>query len=164
MLRSIDWCRGGLAVAVVLASLTVVPALAQTQTPSETSPPSAPQSAPPAEAAPPADTTDRVEARIQELHDKLAITPKQEAAWGRVARVMRDNARIMDGQLSRRGRLLATMSAVDDLRSYRDLTRAHAKALERLVAAFERLYRTMPRDQRKNADVVFAQFQQPPAQ
>ncbi len=41
-------------------------------------------------------TVDRAEARIQDLHAKLHITPAQEGQWKSVTDVMRDNAQRLD--------------------------------------------------------------------
>jgi protein CpxP len=104
---------------------------------------------------------DRVEARIAELHAKLKITPDQEAKWTDVVQVMRDNAKRMDSLLQARSQNLRTMTAVDDLKSYQEITDAHSQGLQKLIPAFQSLYDTMGTDQKKNADKVFAQFQGP---
>src|SRR4029077_17352970 len=97
--------------------------------------------------------------RIVELHEKLGITPRQEARWKTVATVMRENAKIIDARMAQRNQMIASASAVADLRSYREIARAHANGLDKLVPAFERLYRIMSADQRHNADAVFAAAQ-----
>ena len=98
--------------------------------------------------------------RIADLHDKLKITAAQEAKWKAVAQVMRDNARKMDALLHKRGQAMPTMTAVDDLKSYREVTEAHTKGLQKLIPTFETLYNAMAPDQKMNADRVFAQFQE----
>jgi hypothetical protein len=143
-------------VALLCTLHLAAPAWAQTAPTDQT--PTPPPAAAPAAAAP-VGATARVEARITELHEKLAIAPRQEARWKTVAGVMRDNARTIDHRLAQRSEKLPTASAVDDLRSYRDLARAHASGLDKLVPAFERLYRVMSADQRRNADAVFAAAQ-----
>ncbi len=76
---------------------------------------------------------------------------------------MRDNAKRMDDVLMKRSQGLKGMSAVDDLRSYRDMTEAHYDNLKKLVTAFEPLYDGMSPDQKKAADAVFAHAQSPQA-
>ena len=105
---------------------------------------------------------DSVETRIKELHQKLKITPAQESQWNTFAEVMRDNAQTVDVVLKERSENLHTMSAVDDLRSYQRLADAHADGLKKLVPAFEALYNTMSEDQKKTADVVFAEHEKRP--
>jgi hypothetical protein len=144
--------------ALLGALLLAAPAWAQTA-PADQAP-----TTPPADATAPAapvGASARVEARIAELHEKLGITPRQEARWKTVTGVMRDNARDIDRRMAQRSEKLPTASAVDDLRSYRDIARAHANGLDKLVPAFERLYRVMTPDQRRNADAVFAAAQTP---
>ena len=56
------------------------------------------------------------------------------------------------------------MDAVDDLRSYEQLTEAQVDGIKKLLPAFETLYASMSDDQKKNADIVFASFERPGAQ
>jgi periplasmic protein CpxP/Spy len=107
--------------------------------------------------APKKTAVDTVESRIADLHVKLKITPDQEPKWTEVAQVMRDNAKKMDELFKQRSQNLRTMTAIDDLRSYRDFTDAHSQGLQKLITAFEGLYTAMTPDQKKNADMVFAQ-------
>ena len=72
-----------------------------------------------------------------------------------VAQVMRENARAIDELASERSTKRSSMNAVDDLRSYEEITDAHAEELKKLVPAFEALYDKMPDAQKKNADTVF---------
>jgi protein CpxP len=152
MLTSIDRATRVLATTALLGTLLLVsPSQAQTaQSPSSQAP--AAQSA-----------ADPVEGRIAELHDKLKITPAQEAKWKAVAQVMRDNAKKMHALLERRGQNLRSMTAVDDLKSYRDITEAHSQGLKKLIIVFDELYKAMPPAQKKGADQVFAKFQEPGA-
>jgi hypothetical protein len=105
---------------------------------------------------------DAVETRIKDLHEKLKITPAQESQWQSFADVMRDNAQTVDAVLKERSQNLHAMNAVDDLRSYEKLADAHADGLKKLVPAFEALYNTMSEDQKKTADVVFAEHEKRP--
>jgi hypothetical protein len=102
---------------------------------------------------------DRVEGRITELHTKLHITAEQEPKWKTFAQTMRDNAKHMDDVLAKRTQSLKGINAVDDLRSYRDMTEAHYDNLKKLVGAFEPLYDSLSAEQKKTADTIFAQAQ-----
>ena len=99
--------------------------------------------------------TDRVEARIKSLHDRLKITAAQETQWAAVADAMRDNARTMDAAIQQRETAKA-MTAVDDLKAYQAIADAHAQGLQKLIPAFDALYASMSDDQKKNADAVFS--------
>jgi hypothetical protein len=101
----------------------------------------------------------RVEARITELHKQLRITADQEPLWGNVAQVMRDNEQRMHDRITARAAKQKTMTAVDDLRSYRMIADEHADGLKRLVPAFEALYAQMTPAQQKHADHVFGEHQ-----
>jgi len=96
-----------------------------------------------------------VETRIKELHQKLHITAAQEDAWNNVAQVMRENAQSMEPLIHDRFENSATMTAVDDLRSYSALADAHAEGLKKFIPAFEQLYDSMSDAQKKNADALF---------
>jgi hypothetical protein len=136
-------------------------AATQAATPS----PSAPSRQVAAKAAPgkTASHADRVEGRITDLHAKFHITADQEQKWGEFASTMRDNAKRMDEVLAKRSQTVKGMTAVEDLRSYRDMTEVHYDNLKKLVSAFEPLYDTMSADQKKAADAVFAHAQSPQA-
>jgi hypothetical protein len=100
--------------------------------------------------------TDRTEAQITDLHSKLQITPAQEDQWNKLASVMRENASQMDILLYNRKAKLGTMNAVDDLKSYKDVSDAHTACLVKFIAAFEPLYASMSDTQKANADAIFA--------
>jgi periplasmic protein CpxP/Spy len=102
--------------------------------------------------------TDRVEARIRELHSQLKIRPEQEDQWNAFAQVMRENAQTMQAEVEQRIQNQRNMSAVDDLVSYEKITETHAEGLKKLVPAFQALYDSMAPEQKKNADTVFAQY------
>jgi protein CpxP len=102
--------------------------------------------------------TDRVEARIRELHAQLKIKPEQEAQWNAFAQVMRENAQAMQQEVEQRLQNQANMNAVDDLASYEKITETHAEGLKKLVPAFQALYDSLTPEQKKNADMVFAQY------
>ena len=98
---------------------------------------------------------DPIEARINALHDELQITEPEAGQWdgvaGRCAATPKRSTNWCVGSANRN-----TMTAVDDLRAYQEITEAHAKGVKKLVAAFEVLYGTMSDDQKKMADGCFA--------
>jgi hypothetical protein len=98
-----------------------------------------------------------VEQHIKQLHDQLGITAAQEPQWAQYAEVMRDNAARMDPLFAARRKDVATMTAVDNMRSYADLTQAHADSMAKLATAFQALYDSFPDQQKKLADSVFRQ-------
>lgn len=100
-------------------------------------------------------TPERVEARINELHQKLAITADQEPQWKKLADTMRDNAKSVEEKAAERQKALQTMTVMDDLRSYEGLAKAHAESMTKLVTTFEPLYASMSPDQKKRADAEF---------
>lgn len=95
-----------------------------------------------------------VDKHIKSLHDRLKITPAEEAQWTPVAQAMRDNALGLDTLVDKRE--MGGMSAVDDLNAYGDIAQAHADGVKKLSAAFTPLYNAMPDDQKKLADSVFS--------
>lgn len=97
-----------------------------------------------------------VEARIQSLHDQLKITAAEEPQWNAVAQAMRDNAKSTGALIAERNKKAKTMSAVDDLRSYRAILQTHLDGIDKLTTAFEALYSAMPEAQKKVADAVFS--------
>ena len=96
-----------------------------------------------------------VNARIQAMHDKLKITPAEEALWNKMAQVMRDDAKIMDGLIQARIDRGNTMNAVQDLESYSRITEARAEGARKLVPAFSALYASMSPAQKQLADTMF---------
>ena len=103
---------------------------------------------------------DRVEARIKEMHAQLKITPDQEDKWNAYTQVMRDNAQSMQSLIEQRTQNQRTMSAMDDLNSYEQITEANADGVKKLVPAFQALYDSMSPEQKKNADLVFSRYSQ----
>ena len=101
--------------------------------------------------------TDHVQTVTKKLHDQLKITPAQEEQWGKVAQVMQENSATMQPLVQARKDKQKTMNAVEDLKSYGDITEAHAAGLKKFVAAFEPLYAAMSDDQKKTADSLFKQ-------
>ena len=97
----------------------------------------------------------RVEARIKNMHAKLTITNAQEEQWAKVAHVMRDNAKTMDALTQQRFEHAKSMTAVDDLKSYGEITDAHADGIKKFTPVFATLYADMSDAQKKEADVLF---------
>ena len=104
--------------------------------------------------AAPAKHSVEVEKHIKDLHAKLKITSAEESQWASVAQVMRENASQLDQAIEKRE---AGGTAVDDLNAYGDVVQAHADAIKKLAAAFSTLYASMPDEQKKVADQLFAQ-------
>jgi len=113
---------------------------------------------PPAAAAATSSKPETVEQRITQLKAALKITPDQETKWKAVADAMRQNAGMMDKLVQEKRAKAASMTAVDDLTTYQDFTKAHLDGLKNLTSAFSSLYDSMPADQKKNADQVFQAF------
>ena len=101
-----------------------------------------------------ASSEDRVEARVKDLHARLRITQAQEDQWSKVAQVMRDNGKHMDALTKTRSEM-ANMNAIDDLKSYGEITDAHADGIKKFTPIFKTLYDSMPDAQKKTADAVF---------
>jgi protein CpxP len=109
-------------------------------------------------------TVHNVDEWIAYLQERLHITPAETEQWNAVAQVMRDNAESIHRLVQERNQNQKAMDAIDDLRSYEQLTAAQADGIKRLLPAFETLYGGMSDDQKKNADIVFANFERPRAQ
>jgi len=97
-----------------------------------------------------------VDQRITSLHSALQITPAEESKWNRVAQSMRENAAAMQKLVAEKTTGMPHgMTAVEDLKTYEQLARAHVDGLKNLTASFETLYDSMPAAQKKVADGVF---------
>ena len=95
-----------------------------------------------------------VEANIASLHQRLQITPAQEAQFNAVANVMRQNAR---AEASAPQAPPANASAVDQLRAEIQYDEVELTGMKRLLPALEALYATLSPAQRQTADAVFRQ-------
>ena len=130
------------------AAVFAGPAMAQTN-----------EQKPPAAAAATSSKPETVEQRITSLKASLKITPDQEAKWTPVATAMRENAAAMDKLVTaKRAQPAASMTAIDDLGTYREFSQAHLDGLKNLIPAFKALYDSMPADQKANADQVFQKY------
>ncbi len=126
---------------------SLAPAVAQT-----------PSSKPPAAAAATSSKPETVEQRITTLKSALKITSDQEPKWASVAQAMRENAQTMDKLVQSKRAKMQNMTAVEDLETYRDFSKAHLDGLKNLIPAFNALYKSMSPEQQKNADKVFMSF------
>ena len=142
------------------ARMVVAQADATQASPAQERPKHAPTKQPHARAT----TISDIDEWIAYLHDQLHITPAQTAQWNAVAQVMKDNAESIHRLVEERNQNQKAMDAVDDLRSYEQLTEAQVDGIKRLIPVFETLYAGMSDDQKKNADIVFASFERPGAQ
>ena len=70
---------------------------------------------------------------------------------------MRENAHTMGDLYRQRVAQRNTMSALDDMKQYEQITQANADGTKRLVDAFEPLYASLSPDQKKLADANFRQ-------
>ena len=102
-----------------------------------------------------ASAEDRVEARITNIHAKLKITAAQEDQWASVAQVMRDNEKTVEPLIKARRENGKTMTAVDDLKSYGEITDAHADGIKKFTPVFATLYAGMSDNQKQEADALF---------
>ena len=94
---------------------------------------------------------------ITALRSQLQITPAETASWDAFAAVMRQNASEISAKLAQRTAGFEKMSAVDDLKSYADVTALHAQESQRLIAPFEVLYGALSPEQKQRADQLFHQ-------
>jgi periplasmic protein CpxP/Spy len=98
---------------------------------------------------------DAVERRIADLHAQLKITDQQGKQWDAFAQTMRDNARAADQAFRDRAQKLPTMSAVDAMKSYADLTQTHADNMKKLSSSFSDLYAVLTPEQKQIADTMY---------
>jgi len=101
---------------------------------------------------------ERVEARISDLHNRLAITPDQEGLWNEVANIMRSNEAATRQAMRSRNENKGDMNAIEDLRSYERIASTHANGLRTLIPSFENLYDALSADQRRTADTIFDRY------
>jgi len=102
-----------------------------------------------------ASAEDHVEAHITSMHARLKITQAQEDQWAKVAQVMRDNEKAIEPLMKARKENAKTMTAVDDLKSYGEITDAHADGIKKFTPVFATLYESMSDVQKKAADALF---------
>ena len=95
-----------------------------------------------------------VESNIASLHQRLQITPAQEAPFNAVANVLRANAR---AEASAPHQPAANASAVDELRAEIQYDEIELAGLKKLLPALEALYASLSPQQRQAADMAFRQ-------
>jgi hypothetical protein len=100
-------------------------------------------------------SSDRIEARIKELHKRLHVTAAQEASWNSLTQVMRDNAQVMVALQNQRVADTQSMNAVDSVKSYASVIDAHRSGMVKFVPAFTAFYDTLSDAQKKTADSMF---------
>jgi hypothetical protein len=98
---------------------------------------------------------DRTELRIKDMHSKLKITSAQEDQWAKVAQAMLEDAKTMDALTQTRADHAKDMTAIDDLKSYGEITDTHANGIKKLTPVFADLYASMSDPQKKEADSLF---------
>lgn len=98
---------------------------------------------------------DRAELRITDIHEKLKIASVQEPLWTQVATAMRDNAKTMDKLTQARVDSAKKMTALEDLKSYAEISDAHADGIKHLLPSFTKLYEAMSESQKAEADQLF---------
>jgi len=113
---------------------------------------------PPAAAAATSTKPETVEQRIVALKTALKITPDQESKWEAVATAMRENAASMDKLVKEKQGKMASLNAIDDLKTYQEFTETRLEGLKHLTSAFKSLYDSMTPEQKKNADTVFEKY------
>jgi protein CpxP len=96
-----------------------------------------------------------IEGLIDHLHDSFKITPQQEPLWQNVAKVMRENAQTLSNLTKARAEHAKTATALDDLKSYAEISEAHATGTKRLIPVFQALYDSMSPEQKSAADAEF---------
>jgi periplasmic protein CpxP/Spy len=146
--------QGGLAVVAILGivPMGIVPvAVAQSV------PPPPPQTASPQTAANAPSPQAAADQRIQTLRAQLHITDAQSRQWTAFAQTMRDNATSTDDLFRKRAGTAATMSALDNMKSYAQVARAYADNTEALATAFEALYGVLTEQQKQTIDTLFRQ-------
>ena len=72
-----------------------------------------------------------------------------ETASVDVAKEMRDSGKAMNDAIRAREQKAKTMTVIDDLNPYADLTSLHADSMKKFVTAFSPLYHSMTDEQKK---------------
>jgi hypothetical protein len=96
-----------------------------------------------------------VDGLIAHLHEVFKITPAQENLFQKLADVMRADANTMSVLAEKRANGAKTMTAADDLKSYSEISEAHADGTRKMIPVFQALYDSMSDAQKKAADDEF---------
>jgi periplasmic protein CpxP/Spy len=95
------------------------------------------------------------DARIHALQSQLHITAAQMPQWNAFAQAMRQNAINTDAQFRQRASNAASMSALDNMKSYAQVARTYADNTQALEQAFEPLYNALDDQQKHTIDTLF---------
>ncbi len=106
----------------------------------------------------PAGPRDEVEQEINQLRDRLHITPAQQQQFDAFAEILRNNAQALDALMHEKS---PKANAVEDMRFYLQFTEAQAEGLKRLLPAFQALYDSLSDQQKRAADSVMGNAAQP---
>lgn len=137
----------------VLLLLAPASAIAQAAPPPPPPPNPAPASPPSGTATP--SQNESVDQRIRALQQQLGITAAQMPQWNAFAQAMRDNATSTDELFRQRANSVASMNALDNMKSYARVVRAYADNTDRLEAAFETLYNALSDQQKQTLNALF---------
>ena len=140
-------------ICTALLLLAPVPAIAQAAPPPPPPPNPAPASPQSGTAAP--SQNESADQRIRALQQQLDITAAQTPQWNAFAQAMRNNATSTDELFRQRANSVASMNALDNMKSYARVVRAYADDTDRLEAAFETLYNALSEQQKQTLDTLF---------
>ena len=96
-----------------------------------------------------------IDALIDHLHESLKITAEQEPLWRGVTQVMSENAETISRLAQARAEHAQTATALDNLKSYAEISEAHAAGTRRMIPVFEGLYESMSPEQKRATDAEF---------
>lgn len=98
--------------------------------------------------------------RLNNLRQRLRVTPAEQGAWDRFAQAsMQSSARIAAAFRARADQV-ATMNAVQNMQSFADIETQRAQDMQGLVPAFQQLYAALSPAQQKSADELFREVTQ----
>jgi protein CpxP len=148
-----------LTVAAVLTAAAPMAAAQFVPPPPPQAAPASPQAAPasPQAATTPPSPQAAADQRIQSLRNELHIADAQLPQWNAFAQVMRDNATKTDALFRQRASAAANMNALDNMKSYAEISRAYADNTQALATAFEALYGVLTVQQKQTIDTLFRQ-------
>ncbi len=102
---------------------------------------------------------ERVEDRIKTLHDTLNITQEQESDWSDVADAMRDSQEKVGDLIKARRDNRENSTAIDDIKSYQEISLAHSNGMAKFLDVFEPFYDDLTSEQKLKADAFFKHYQ-----
>ena len=116
------------------------------------------QTAPaPPQTAAPASPQEAAKQRLQGLQAELHITDAQMPQWSAFAQAVQDNAASTDARFRQRANATQSMNALDNMKSYAEISRAYADNTQALATAFEALYGVLTVQQKQTIDTLFRQ-------